>query len=131
VEVTVDYNGKMSFTAQCGSHQLMIDLPLTSGGEDQAATPPQVFLSSLASCVGVYIVSYCNNVGINTAGMKIKISAEKMHNPDRLDKIKVGVIMPNAELGKRKNAVLAVAKKCLIHNTIHNNPLVDIELIAD
>ncbi|MFH1063021.1 MAG: OsmC family protein [Candidatus Omnitrophota bacterium] len=131
MEVIVDYNGKMSFKAHCGPHQVMIDLPSASGGEGQAATPPQLFLSSLASCVGVYIASYCNNVGINTAGMQIKISAEKIQNPDRLDNMKVDVIMPNAELGKRRNAVLAVAKKCLIHNTIHNNPSVDIELIAE
>ncbi|MBU1044639.1 MAG: OsmC family protein [Candidatus Omnitrophica bacterium] len=131
MELIVDYKGKMSFAAQCGNHQLIIDLPQTNGGADQGATPPQLFLVSLASCVGVYIASYCNNVGINTAGMQIKISAEKAHNPDRLDKIKVDVKMPNAELGKRKSAVLAVAKKCLIHNTIHNNPAVDIDIIAE
>lgn len=131
MEVIVDYNGKMSFKAQCGSNQVMIDLPPASGGEGQAATPPELFLSSIASCVGVYIVSYCNNVGINTAGMRIKISAEKIQNPDRLDNIKVDVIMPNAQLGKRRNAVMAVAKKCLVHNTIHSNPSVNIELIAE
>ncbi len=131
MEVLVDYNGKMSFKAQCANHQLIIDLPQSSGGDDQGATPPQLFLSSLASCVGVYIATYCNNTGIDSGGMQLKISAEKVHNPDRLDNIKIEVAMPNAELGKRKNAVLAVAKKCLIHNTIHNNSAVDIDIIAE
>lgn len=130
MQVVVDYTGGMSFKAQCGAHQVLIDLPQTSGGQDQAATPPQLFLTSLASCVGVYVVSYCNNVGIDAKDMQMKISAEKAQDPSRLDNIKIDVIMPNAELGKRANAVLAVAKKCLIHNTIGHNTAIDIELIG-
>ncbi len=129
MEVIVDYAGAMSFKAQCGKHQVLIDLSNADGGEDKAATPLQLFLSSLASCIGVYVASYCNNVAIDTKGMQIKISAEKVQDPNRLDNIKIDVLMPNAEIGKRANAVLAVAKKCLIHNTIAHNPSVDINII--
>ena len=128
MEVVVDYKGNMGFNAVCGEHAIAIDLPEADGGKNKAANPPQLFLASLASCVGVYVAKYCENAGIDTNGMKIGISAEKAQNPARLADIKINVDLPNAELGKRRNAVMAVAKKCLIHSTIESAPEVAIEL---
>ncbi|MBU4305829.1 MAG: OsmC family protein [Candidatus Omnitrophica bacterium] len=34
---------------------VLVDLPQESGGNDEATNPPQYFLASLASCVGVYV----------------------------------------------------------------------------
>ncbi|MFH1459758.1 MAG: OsmC family protein [Candidatus Omnitrophota bacterium] len=131
MEVIVNYHAGMKFSAQCGNHNLTIDLPEDSGGTDTAATPPQLFLSSLASCVGVYVVSYCKNTGLNTQGAQFKITAEKATHPNRLENIKIDIVLPNAEVGKRKDAVLAAAKKCLIHNTIKHHPVIDINLITE
>jgi len=131
VEISVDYLGGMSFKATCGEHDVMIDLPQAFGGSDKAATPLQLFLSSLASCVGVYVASYAKNAGLNAKGMQIKINADKMQNPARLDNIKMIVSMPNAQVGERRNAIFAVAKKCLIHNTLSNHPKMEIDLESD
>ncbi|MFH1092847.1 MAG: OsmC family protein [Candidatus Omnitrophota bacterium] len=129
MQVEVDYLGGMKFSADCAKHKVIIDQPLGAGGRDEGATPPQLFLSSLASCVGVYVVSYCKQTGIECQGMQIKIKAEKVSGPDRLDDIKIEVSLPNAELGQRHDAVIAVAKKCLIHNTIKHNPKIDVILM--
>lgn len=128
MQTTVNYQGGMKFTALAGPHNIAIDLPVSSGGTGTAATPTQLFLASLASCVGVYVVTYCNNVGLNTKGMQVGITAEKVPDPNRLDNIKIKVSLPHADVGKRQEAVLAVARKCLIHNTIKNHPNMNIEL---
>jgi uncharacterized OsmC-like protein len=128
MEVKVDYIGGMGFHAQCGSHKVAIDLPEESGGKDKAATPPQLFLASLGSCVGVYVASYCQNSGLDAREMQISVSAHKAADPARLDDIKITISLPKAELGKRAAAVLQVAKKCLIHNTIGHNSKMEIEL---
>ena len=129
MQVNVDYLGGMKFSADCGKHKIMIDLPLGVGGSDEGATPPQLFLSSLASCVGVYVASYCKNAELDIKGMKIMINAEKELNPNRLDNIKIKVSLPNANIGQRKEAILTAAKKCLIHNTISHNPKMEIVLV--
>lgn len=129
MRVDVDYLGGMKFSAQCAKHKVLIDLPLGVGGKDEGATPPQLFLISLASSVGVYVAIYCKNSEINCKGMKITIQAEKVSNPNRLDNIKIEVSLPNEKLEQRHDAVLAAAKKCLIHNTINHNPKMDISLV--
>lgn len=130
MKIDVNYLGGMKFQAKCNEHTVNVDLPTASDGANTAATPPQLFLVSLASCVGVYVAGYCNNVGLNTQGLKISISAEKVPAPDRLDNIKIVIALPGTDVGKRKEAVLAVARKCLIHNTIKNHPVMDIELVS-
>ena len=129
VRVDVDYLGGMKFSAQCEKHKVIIDLPLGVGGKDEGATPPQLFLMSLASCVGVYVASYCKSAALNCKEMKITIKAEKVSDPNRLDNIKIEVSLPNEKLEQRHDAVLAAAKKCLLHNTIDHKPKIDITLI--
>ncbi|MFH2137811.1 MAG: OsmC family protein [Candidatus Omnitrophota bacterium] len=128
MEVIVDYLSGMKFQAQCAQHRVIVDLPAESKGTDEGPTPPQYFLTSLASCVGVYVASYCNTSGLDAAGLQIRITADKLPQPTRLDNIKITVTLPNADIGKRKEAILSAAKKCLIHNTLHSDPKVDIEL---
>lgn len=110
MQITVDYLGGMKFSARAGAHNIIVDLPNASGGSGSAATPPQLFLVSLASCVGVYVGGYCNNTGLNAKGMRIGIQAKKVPEPNRLDNIKIQILLPNADVGKRKEAVLAVAR---------------------
>ncbi|MCP4648967.1 MAG: OsmC family protein [PVC group bacterium] len=128
MEVNVNYITAMKFEAVCGKHRVSVDLPVESNGTDTGPTPPQYFLTSLASCVGVYVASYCNSAKLNAKGMQIKITADKMQNPSRIDNIKILVALPNAEVGKRRDAVLSVARKCLIHNTLHDVPQISIDL---
>lgn len=129
MQVNVSYLGGMKFSADCAKHKVIIDLPLGVGGTDQGATPPQLFLSSIASCIGVYVASYCRNAELDAQGMQIIIKAEKASNPNRLDNIKVEISLPHANIGQRREAILAAAKKCLIHQTIKHDPAVDVVLV--
>ncbi len=130
MEVIVDYLDGKKFSAQCGKHKVIIDLPSVLGGQDKGPTPPDYFLVSLASCIGVYVLAYCNNIRIDAKGMRIKITAQKLLVPSRLDYITVEISMPNAKLGKRKESLLAVARKCLVHKTIDHQPKIAIDLMT-
>ncbi len=129
LEITVAYAQEKQFVANCANHKLIIDFSKESGGQDQGPTPPEYFLTSLASCVGVYVLSYCRNTGLNPEGMELSIKAEKIAKPWRLDNINVDIKLPNAQVGKRKEALLKVAQECLIHNTIVNKPKINITLV--
>ncbi|MBI4846623.1 MAG: OsmC family protein [Candidatus Omnitrophica bacterium] len=129
MEVVVDYSGSKRFLAHCGKHDLIVDLPVNQGGKDEGPTPPQYFLASLASCVGVYVLSFCNNYELNASGMQIKICADKLAAPARLENIKTEIVLPKANIGERKQELLAVARRCLVHNTIEAHPKIDIKLI--
>lgn len=126
----IRYIGGRKFVAENRHHTFTIDLPQDSGGRDEGPTPPEVFINSLASCVGVYVAGYCEKVGLNAKGLVIRAGWEKEmeKKPYRIKRIAMKIDLPHADVGKRKEAILKIARSCLIHETIKNQPQIDIEL---
>ncbi|WP_091348654.1 OsmC family protein [Anaerobranca gottschalkii] len=42
-----------------------------AGGEGSAPTPFDLFLSSIATCAGVYALGFCQSKGLSTEGLKL------------------------------------------------------------
>ena len=128
--IEVRYQGGKKFVALNRGHEVIIDLPEGSGGSDHGPTPTEVFIDSIGSCIGVYVVGYCKSVGLNTEGLTIKIDWEKQikEKPFYIKNIDVKIDLPNADVGLRKKALLNVAHSCLIHQTIKAQSEISINL---
>ncbi|MDP2911640.1 MAG: OsmC family protein [Candidatus Omnitrophota bacterium] len=125
----IGYMGGMKFEARNRSHTVIIDQPEDGGGQDQGPTPPELFVDSLGSCIGVYVLAFCKNTGLNPDGMRIILDWEKASDkPSRIKSINAKIELPNAVVGQRKAALLKVAESCLIHETIKHQPEITIEL---
>ena len=127
----VDFLGKRKFKIKARDFEVVADLPEQKGGDNTAPTPPELFMASLGSCIGVFAASYCDTAGMDSTGMSIDMDWEMAEDGSRVENIEVHLNVPNAELGARKKALLAVAKKCVIHNTLHNPPEITIEIVGD
>ena len=125
----IKYIGGMKFEAKNRSHSVIIDQLQENGGEDKGFTPPELFIDSLGSCIGVYVLRFCKNTSLNPDGMKITLDWEKAADkPARIQKISAKIELPNADAGARSAALLKVAESCLIHETIRHQPEITIEL---
>ena len=125
----VKYIDGKKFSAQNRAHTVIIDQPKDGGGQDQGPTPPELFVDSLGSCIGVYVLAFCKNTGLNPDGMRIILDWEKAADkPARIQKISAKIELPNADAGARSAALLKVAESCLIHETIRHQPEITIEL---
>lgn len=127
-EITAKHMGDMKFETQIGNHKLIIDVPSEMGGKDRGATPPQLFVASLSSCIAVFATSYCNNAGIDAKDLSVSLSFDKLENPTRLGNFKATINIPNGDVGKREKAIIHAASHCPIHETIHIPQKVDITL---
>ena len=127
-EITVKHVGDMAFETQIGNHKLIIDIPPENSGKDRGPTPPQLFIASLSSCIAVFATSYCNNADINTEGLSVTLSFDKLTEPSRLGNLKAVIRIPKGDVGKRKKAVIHASEHCLIHETIRTSPETEITL---
>jgi len=125
--LTANYEGGTAFRMECRGHQVYIDQPIDNGGEDSAMTPPEMFAASLSACVGHYVASYCNQVGISTEGLQIECDWGTVDKPKRIGEIGFKVVLPELPESRRK-AVERVASSCLLHATLEHPPKIDIEL---
>jgi putative redox protein len=125
----IKYIDGRKFSAQNRTHTIIIDQPKEGGGEDKGPTPPEIFVDALGSCIGVYVLAFCRNTGLDPGGMKIILDWEKaIDKPARIQKISVKIELPNTDPGPRKAALLKVAESCLIHETIKHQPEITIDL---
>lgn len=125
----IKYIGGKKFSAVNRAHTIIIDQPKEGGGEDEGPTPPELFVDSLGSCIGVYVLAFCKNTGLDPSGMKIALEWEKASDkPARIKSINAKIELPNAMVGLRAAALLKVAESCLIHETIKLKPEINITL---
>jgi putative redox protein len=127
-EVNVKYAGGKSFRVQARQHAMIIDLPPEKGGQDLGMNPPEVFMASLGSCIGVYVAGYCRGAKLDTEGLNIRLCWKLSDDNTKISEINVCVSLPKANAGKRQKAILEVAHHCLIHNTILGNPVIHMSL---
>jgi putative redox protein len=69
MEMRVEFTGGTRVEARFGKHAVTTDQPLKDGGEDSAPSPFALFLASLATCAGYFVLKFCQSRGISTEGM--------------------------------------------------------------
>jgi putative redox protein len=117
-KVTTYYKGDMLFESKLGNHSILIDVPAGMGGSDRGPTPPELFIASLGSCVGAFVVNYCGKSGVDTKDMTVDVTFDKVEDPTRLVNLKIEVNLSNGDCEKREKAILRVAEHCPVHETI-------------
>ena len=79
--ITIEHQEDVRFKARAGDHRVTIDLPESHVGGDGGMTPPQLFVSAVGACAGVYTADYCDNQGIDYRGMRITADWEVRERP--------------------------------------------------
>jgi len=126
VEVTVDHLGAVQFEIRARGHVVVSDQPASNKGFDEGMTPPELLLASLGSCAAYYAAEYLGRVGLATAGTKVRVSAEKVKNPARLDQFRIEVEPPVECTPEQLKGVEAAVHRCIIHNTLTHPPSVEV-----
>jgi uncharacterized OsmC-like protein len=110
-------------------HQVLTDQPAADGGSDAAATPTELLVASLASCVAFYAGRYLLRHGLDRAGLVVAAEFDMAHDrPARVGAVRLRIIVPGGVPAQRTDALLEVTSHCTVHNTLRQEPDVSIEL---
>jgi LmbE family N-acetylglucosaminyl deacetylase/uncharacterized OsmC-like protein len=124
----VEHQGADRFDISIRGHVISVDQPVQDGGDDTAPTPTELFIASLASCVAFYARRYLARHGLPTQGLAVEATFEMGTRPARVSGIDVRLILPVGVPDERRDALLAVASHCTVHNTLLTTPRVTIAL---
>ena len=128
LEVSVEHLGSVQFEISARGHSIVSDQPAKEGGFDEGMTPPELMLASLGSCAGYYAAEYLKRQGLAAEGTKVRVTAEKVKNPARLDDFKIEVAVPLELNEEQIKGVEAAVHRCLIHNTLMHPPKIELEV---
>ncbi len=121
MRLSVKHEGNACFTVNCRGHAITMDQPLDNHGDDRGMTPPEIFASSLAGCVGFYIARYCEKAGLPTEGLRVDMDWKMAQEPYRIGNIDMQIVLPGLP-ENRLNAIRKVAESCLLHATLMHAP---------
>ena len=127
--VTVCHVGDDAYAITARGHLVLVDQPAADGGRDAAATPTELMVASLASCVAFYTGRYLLRHGLDRAGLAVTAEfAMAADRPARVSAVRLRITVPGGVPPQRTDALLAVASHCTVHNTLRQQPDVSIEL---
>ncbi|HEX5227536.1 MAG TPA: OsmC family protein [Bryobacteraceae bacterium] len=129
MEVTAEFRGGVKFEVQARGHRVICDQPVDNGGGDAGMTPPEFLLAALATCGGYYAAQYLHARKLPAENLRVRVVGEKAQQPARLAAFRIEVTAAGLEERYQEGLFRAV-KSCLIHNTLLNQPAIDIVVNA-
>jgi putative redox protein len=130
MEVSVEHLGDVQFEIKARQHTLVADQPAENGGYDEGMTPPELFLAALGSCAGFYAALYLRKHRLALEGTRIRVHADKLKNPARMDNFRIEVEVPDGLSPEQKSGVEESVHHCLIHNTLLSPPKIAIAVTS-
>lgn len=129
-QVTTTYKGDMLFESQLGNHIVTIDSPEAWGGKDRGPMPPQLFMSSIGSCVAVMVTRFCNEHDMDASDLKVDVEYDVADHPTRFHNVKVKINLPNTicDDSCMRETLEHVVKHCPVHDSILTMERVNFEL---
>jgi ribosomal protein S12 methylthiotransferase accessory factor len=126
MEITVDFPGGARVDAHFDQFTVKTDQPPMGGGEGSAPTPFAVFLSSLGTCAGIYILGFCRQRNLPTDG--IRIIQRMQNNPmtGMIGKIELEIQVPPSFPEKYRPSLIKSAELCAVKKHMENPPKFEI-----
>jgi uncharacterized OsmC-like protein len=127
--LSVTHQAGDRFQLQVRGHRLVCDQPPADGGTDRGPTPTELFVASLAACVGFYARRFLARHQLDAAGLRVEthftMSADR---PARVATITLRLVVPQPLEEHRRRALLAVVDHCTVHNSLRTPPHVQVAL---
>jgi ribosomal protein S12 methylthiotransferase accessory factor len=122
MDIIVDFPGGSRVDAHFGNFTVPTDQPPTAS----APTPFAVFLSSIGTCAGIYVLGFCRQRQLPTEGMQI---IERVHsNPlnGMVEKIEIEIKIPPTFPEKYRDSLIRSAELCAVKKHLEHPPQFDI-----
>lgn len=120
--VRVLHLGGDRFDINVRGHIIRSDQPASDGGEDTGPTPTELFIASLAGCVAFYARRYLDRHALPTEGLAVDADFRMGSRPARVATMEVRLTVPAGVPAERREALLAVASHCTVHNSLITTP---------
>lgn len=126
-EIKVTFPGGVRVDAEYKGRIIQTDQPVYQGGEGTAPAPFDLFLASIATCAGFYVMAFCQKRGISTE--KVSVLMKTIRNPEskRIERILIEVQLPPEFPERYKSAVIKAVDVCSVKAYILNPPQFETE----
>jgi putative redox protein len=118
MQILVDFPGGSRVDAHFGRFTVPTDQPPAAS----APTPFDLFLSSIATCAGIYVLGFCQQRGLPTDGIQI---IQRMHSDPltgMIAEIDIEILVPPSFPEKYRDSLIRSAELCKVKKHLEKPP---------
>jgi putative redox protein len=123
----VTFPGGVAVDVTYRGHTVRTDQPAPAGG-DTAMSPFDLFLASLAGCMGFYALRFCQERSIATEGLAVRLDPQRDPQTHLL-KLRAHLSLPAGFPAKYRDAVTRAVDQCAVKKALQAPP--EMELVLD
>jgi ribosomal protein S12 methylthiotransferase accessory factor len=124
--IEVKFMGGKRVDAVLGDQIIRTDQSVGHGGMGTAPEPFDLFLASLATCAGLYVLVFCQARAIPTD--RLSLVQDQVFEDGKLRGIRLSIIVPADFPEKYLDAVRAAASGCKVKKALSDPP--DVEVVV-
>ena len=122
MDMKITFPGGKKVNAEYNGFTHLTDQPVDAGGANSAPSPFELFLASLGTCAGFYVLSFCQQRGIDLAGIELHQNMEWDPQRHLIGRINIEIILPAAFPEKYRAAVVQAAQLCTVKKHLEKPP---------
>jgi ribosomal protein S12 methylthiotransferase accessory factor len=125
-EYVIDFPGGARVDAHFGPYTIKTDQPPTGGGEGSAPTPFSLFLASLGTCAGIYVLNFCRQRGLPTDGIRLVQQVDRDPITHMVANVSLAIHLPAGFPEKYKDALIRSAEQCAVKKHLEKPPKISV-----
>jgi len=118
----IQFTGNKRVCSSYKGFTIETDQPPSEGGDGSAPEPFDLFLSSIGTCAGIYIVYFCESRSIPMDGISMTLRFERNDQTHLMEKIRIDIQLPPEFPDKYRKAVIRAAEMCTVKRTLAAPP---------
>ena len=105
---------------------VMGDMVIKTDQDGSAPAPFGLFLASIGTCAGIYVLSFCKQRGLPTDGVRIVQRMDRNPLTGMIGNVELDIQVPPDFPEKYKEALVRSAAQCAVKKHLENPPVFDV-----
>ena len=126
MQMEITFPGGERVDAHFHGFSVHTDQPVRDGGEGSAPAPFTLFLASIGTCAGIYVLRFCRQREIPTEGLHLIQRSHYDREAGQVDSIELEIQLPADFPEKYKSAVIRAAELCAVTKHFDNPPSIQV-----
>ncbi len=127
MEILVDFPGGLRVDAHVREFTIPTDQPPLAS----APSPFELFLASIATCAGIYVLGFCQKRGIPTEGIHVVQRTQSNPLSGMIEQIDIEIMVPPSFPQKYFDSLIRAAELCKVKKHLEQPPVFNVTTNAE
>ena len=124
----IQFPGGMRVDALHEGFWIRTDQPVAQGGGSSAPSPFDLFLASIGTCAGFYVLRFFQQRHLDTEGLSLSVTTRRDPERKLVNGIRIEIVLPQSFPEKYRDAVLRAVDQCSVKRHLAEPP--EFEVVA-